>query len=129
MRNTKSSMRTLTKRDVAKRVSEKRDEKLPVVEDWVQDVFDSIRELLMTADPEVRLEVRDFGVFEVKVRAPRSAQNPKTLQRVMVPARKTVKFKAGREMRERLDGHAKPTSEPAQGLQIEIKGKRAGAST
>ena len=49
-----------------------------------------------------RLEFRDFGVFEIKERAPRVAQNPKTLERVQVPARRTVKFKVGRLMRETL---------------------------
>ena len=50
-----------------------------------------------------RLEFRDFGVFEIKERAPRVAQNPKTLERVQVPARRTVKFKVGRLMRETLE--------------------------
>ena len=47
-----------------------------------------------------RLEFRDFGVFEVRDRAPRTAQNPKTLQKVIVPAKRAVKFKVGRLMRE-----------------------------
>ena len=45
-----------------------------------------------------RLEFRDFGVFEVHRRKARSAQNPRTLKRVRVPARRTVKFKPGRLM-------------------------------
>ena len=49
-----------------------------------------------------RLEFRDFGVFEVKRRAARIAQNPKTLQRVSVPPKRTVKFKAGRLMKQKL---------------------------
>ena len=49
-----------------------------------------------------RLEFRDFGVFEIRSRASRIAQNPKTLERVDVPAKRTVKFKMGRLMRERL---------------------------
>jgi nucleoid DNA-binding protein len=56
-----------------------------------------------------RLEFRDFGVFEVKQRAPRIAQNPKTLERVPVPAKRTVKFKVGRRMREAMD-HDEPKS-------------------
>jgi hypothetical protein len=51
-----------------------------------------------------RVEFRDFGVFEVKVRRARSAHNPRTLEKVMVPARRTVKFKPGRLMKERVDG-------------------------
>jgi nucleoid DNA-binding protein len=49
-----------------------------------------------------RLEFRDFGVFETRIRAARVAQNPKTLERVKVPPKKTVKFKMGRLMRENL---------------------------
>jgi integration host factor subunit beta len=49
-----------------------------------------------------RLEFRDFGVFETKQRAARMAQNPKTLERVQVPPKKTVKFKVGRMMKQKL---------------------------
>jgi len=49
-----------------------------------------------------RLEYRDFGVFESKLRAARMAQNPKILERIHVPANRTVKFKVGRLMRETL---------------------------
>ena len=49
-----------------------------------------------------RLEFRDFGVFETKKRAARIAQNPKTLQRVHVPPKRTVKFKVGRLMKIKL---------------------------
>jgi nucleoid DNA-binding protein len=48
------------------------------------------------------LEFRDFGVFETRTRASRTAQNPKTLARVDVPMKRTVKFKMGRLMRENL---------------------------
>jgi len=49
-----------------------------------------------------RLEFRDFGIFETRTRAARVAQNPKTLERVEVPAKRTVKFKMGRLMKENL---------------------------
>ena len=49
-----------------------------------------------------RLEFRDFGVFEIRERAERVAQNPKTLERVSVPARKSVRFKVGRLMQQSL---------------------------
>ena len=51
-----------------------------------------------------RLEFRDFGVFEIRERAARRAQNPKTLERVEVPARRTVKFKTGRLMKVKVEG-------------------------
>ena len=49
-----------------------------------------------------RLEFRDFGVFETKIRKARKAQNPKTLEPVEVPEKRTVKFKVGRLMKQRL---------------------------
>jgi len=52
-----------------------------------------------------RLEFRDFGVFEVKERAARTAQNPRTLEKVQVPAKRSVKFKMGRIMRERVNDY------------------------
>ena len=50
-----------------------------------------------------RLEFREFGVFEIKQRAARKAQNPRTLQKVHVPAKRVVKFKVGRSMKEAVD--------------------------
>ena len=49
-----------------------------------------------------RLEFRDFGVFETKLRKARRAQNPKTLEPVAVPEKRTVKFKVGRLMKQKL---------------------------
>jgi hypothetical protein len=51
-----------------------------------------------------RLEFRDFGVFETKIRKARKAQNPKTLEPVEVPEKRTVKFKVGRLMKQKLSG-------------------------
>jgi integration host factor subunit beta len=51
-----------------------------------------------------RLEFRDFGVFEPRKCAPRTAQNPKTLERIHVPAKRTVKFKMGQLMRQKING-------------------------
>ena len=50
-----------------------------------------------------RLEFRDFGVFETKTRAAREGQNPKTLEKVHVPAKRSVKFKMGRIMKQKLN--------------------------
>lgn len=52
-----------------------------------------------------RLEFRDFGVFATKTRAAREAQNPKTLEKVHVPAKRSVKFKMGRLMKQKLNTH------------------------
>ena len=50
-----------------------------------------------------RLEFRDFGIFDVRERAERVAQNPKTLERVMVPAKRTARFRVGRLMKQCVD--------------------------
>jgi integration host factor subunit beta len=53
-----------------------------------------------------RIEFRDFGVFETVTRAARVAQNPKTLERVQVPAKRTVKFKMGRLMKQQVNSQS-----------------------
>ena len=63
----------------------------------IQSVLDGIRETLVQ---EGRIELRNFGVFEVKKRKPRISRNPKTGQKVSVPARLVVTFKPGRKMEE-----------------------------
>lgn len=91
---------TITKKDLIDQIAERSKVKRPVVKAVVQDFLDQVIEQLKRGN---RLEFRDFGVFEVKNRAARTAQNPKTLQRVEVPAKRTVKFKSGRLMRECLE--------------------------
>lgn len=93
-------MATITKKDLIDRISEKSGVKRSTVKDIVQMLLDQITDELAEGN---RLEFRDFGVFEVKSRAARTAQNPKTLQRVSVPPKRSVKFKGGRLMRERLE--------------------------
>ena len=61
--------------------------------------FDGITQTLVE---EGRIELRNFGVFEVKKRKPRKARNPRTGEKVKVPARLVVTFKPGREMEERI---------------------------
>lgn len=94
-------MSTITKKDLIDRIADQTDQKRTVVKQTIQSFLDSIIDELADGN---RLEFRDFGVFEVKERAPRTAQNPKTLERVYVPAKKTVKFKVGRLMQVRVDG-------------------------
>ncbi len=65
----------------------------------VQRVFDGIVEALLENG---RIELRNFGIFEVKKRKPRQARNPKTGDKVKVPARLAVTFKPGREMLEQI---------------------------
>ena len=72
----------------------------------VQWTFDAIIETLVT---EGRIELRNFGVFEVKQRKPRKARNPRTGARVDVEAKNVVTFQPGKEMEERVRKFAKPT--------------------
>lgn len=94
---------TLTKKDVARRVAELRGEPLYRAEPWVSAVVDALRELMVEADPELRIELRDFGVFEVKrTRAKPKARNPRTNETVFIPSRRKTHFKASKRMRESL---------------------------
>jgi len=92
-------MQTITKKELIDRIAEKSSHKRVVVKRIIQSFLDEIVDELGNGN---RLEFRDFGVFESKLRAARSAQNPKTLERVSVPSKRTVKFKVGRLMKLRL---------------------------
>ncbi|MCK6457415.1 MAG: integration host factor subunit beta [Phycisphaerae bacterium] len=92
-------MATITKKDLIDRIAERTDSKRVVVKRIVQSFLNEIIDELGRGN---RLEFRDFGVFESKDRAARVAQNPKTLERVHVGRKRTVKFKVGRLMKARL---------------------------
>lgn len=102
-------MKTITKKLLIDRIADSKGMRRVDVKDVVQEFLD---QLVIELGEGNRLEFRDFGVFEVKQRAPRMAQNPKTLERVPVPAKNTVKFKVGRKMREALEKPAKPDVKP-----------------
>ncbi len=94
MRNPNLKTTIYTKKDVAKRVAELRDEKVYVAEQWTEAVFTALREIMMQADPELRIEVRDFGVFEVKLtKSKPKARNPRTGETIYVPPRRKTHFK------------------------------------
>ena len=101
-------MSTVTKKELIDQIAEKTQAKRVLVKRIVQALLDEIISELSKSN---RLEFRDFGVFETKIRAARIAQNPKTLERVEVPAKRTVKFKMGRLMRENLSS---PETNPAK---------------
>lgn len=111
--------RTITKKELVNRISEETHQTKVVVKDILQRFLDEIIDELSRGN---RLEFREFGVFEVRERAARKAQNPRTLEKVHVPAKRVVKFKVGRTMRERV------CDEPAPGfLPEEPEPKRAPA--
>lgn len=102
-------MRTVTKKELIDQIADSTGQKRVVVKKTVQAFLDSI---IVELGKGNRLEFRDFGVFEVKQRRARKAQNPKTLEEVWVPPKQTVKFKVGRLMKQTL---ANPTADGAGG--------------
>lgn len=115
-----SDPKTITKKILVDRIADECGLKRADVKQVIQVFLDAIVDELAEGN---RLEFRDFGVFEVKTRAARTAQNPRTLERVEVPAKQTVKFKLGRKLRERVEDVA-----PGAASQIESKpsGKPSG---
>ena len=88
---------TLTKRDLVVRISSETGLVQQQVFDVVQKTLDYIAEALARGD---KVELRNFGVFEIKVRKARVGRNPNAPETdVPIPARAMVKFKAGKEMR------------------------------
>lgn len=87
----------MTKKEIVKKISEEIGLTQLKTKDIVQRTLDAIIDTLTT---EGRIELRNFGVFEVKRRAPRKARNPRTGDKVSVPAKNVVTFKPGKEMEE-----------------------------
>lgn len=89
----------MTKKEIVKTISEEIGLTQLKTKEIVQKTFDAIVETLVE---ERRIELRNFGVFEVKERAARKARNPRTGQRVDVPEKFVVTFKPGKEMEEKV---------------------------
>jgi integration host factor subunit beta len=94
-------MSTITKKELIDRISDSTNGRRVQVKKVIQQFLDEIVNELGRGN---RLEFRDFGVFETKLRKARKAQNPKTLEPVAVPEKRTVKFKVGRLMKAKLAG-------------------------
>jgi len=89
----------VTKKEIVKTISEEIGLTQLKTKEIVQKTFDAIVETLVE---EGRIELRNFGVFEVKKRAARKARNPRTGDKVFVPEKFVVTFKPGKEMEERV---------------------------
>ncbi|MFZ2873342.1 MAG: HU family DNA-binding protein [Phycisphaerales bacterium] len=113
------TMTTITKKDLVERISERTKIGRAEVKQSVQMFLDMV---ILELKKGNRLEFRDFGVFEVKERAARLAQNPKTMQKVQVPAKRAVKFKVGRLMRESVE-LAPPGQQPLPEVKVVAGGK------
>lgn len=89
----------MTKKEIVKTISDEIGLTQLKTKEIVQKTFDAIVETLVD---ERRIELRNFGVFEVKKRAARKARNPRTGAKVYVPEKFVVTFKPGKEMEERV---------------------------
>ena len=90
----------MTKKDIVRTISEELGLTQLKTKEIVQKTFDGIIDVLVN---DGRIELRNFGVFEVKKRAARKGRNPKTGDTVDVPEKFVVTFKAGREMEQRVN--------------------------
>ena len=93
-------MANITKKDLVDRIAGTHKIRSVTTKKVVQAFLD---EIINELAKDNRLEFRDFGVFETKTRAAREAQNPKTLEKVHVSAKRGVKFKMGRMMKQKLN--------------------------
>lgn len=94
-------MKTMTRSDLIERLAERNPSlSQQDAEEAVKTILESMSRALADAQ---RIEIRGFGSFSLSHRPPRVGRNPKTGERVMVPAKHVPHFKAGKEMRERVD--------------------------
>src|SRR5947208_7448612 len=89
----------VTKKEIVKQISERLGMPQLKTKEIVQQTFDAIVETLLETG---RIELRNFGVFEVKQRKKRKARNPRTGDKVDVPPKNVVTFKPGKEMEEKV---------------------------
>ncbi len=101
---------TITKRDLVQRIADSTGQTKVLVRDVIQRFLDEVAEELVRGN---RLEFRKFGVFEVRRRPGRMAQNPKTLAKVQVPEKRVVKFKVGNVLKKRVE-----STEPSNGAPV-----------
>ena len=104
---------TVTKRDLATRVrlARKPDVKLhqAQVADVISHTLDAIRDALVNGNT---VELRNFGVFKIEIRKERVGRNPKDPSvDIRIPARKVVKFRSGKEMKNQLEAAASTDTE------------------
>ena len=100
MNNRKENCPTYTKKDLARRIAVMQNVNLELASRWVESVVTTMRDILMSANPELRIEIREFGVFEVKVtKSKPSARNPQTGQVIFVPPHKKTHFRPGKALK------------------------------
>ena len=118
----------MTKKEIVRTISEEIGLTQLQTKEIVQKTFDAIVETLVA---EGRIELRNFGVFEVKKRAPRKARNPRTGEKVFVDEKFVVTFKPGKEMEERVREleRLKAAAEEAQAAKPPVEVVAASAAS
>ena len=106
----------MTKKEIVRTISEEIGLTQLKTKEIVQKTFDAIVDTLVT---DGRIELRNFGVFEVKRRARRKARNPRTGEKVLVPEKFVVTFKPGKEMEKRVRELELRAASEAQSLQAD----------
>jgi len=119
----------VTKKEIVKTISEEIGLTQLKTKEIVQKTFNAIVETLVE---EKRIELRNFGVFEVKKRAARKARNPRTGQRVDVPQKFVITFKPGKEMEEKVRELERqllgPNGSPSDNGSLSDKGSSGAAA-
>jgi integration host factor subunit beta len=110
----------VTKKEIVRTISEEIGLTQLQTKEIVQKTFDAIVEALVA---ERRIELRNFGVFEVKRRAPRKARNPRTGDKVFVPEKFVVTFKPGKEMEERVKELERKAAAAARSVRVKTGGQ------
>ena len=96
-------MKTYTKMDIVRTVSDKLNISEVKTKEMVESVLDTMTDMLTEDRSNTRIELRNFGVFEVKpTKAKPRARNPRANVEVFVPPRRKVHFKAGKKLRDVL---------------------------
>ena len=108
----------MTKKEIVKTISEEIGLTQLKTKEIVQKTFDAIVDTLVE---DQRIELRNFGVFEVKRRAARKARNPRTGEKVFVPEKFVVTFKPGKEMEERVRELERLANEAARLRALELE--------
>lgn len=117
----------MTKKEIVRTISQEMNGLTQLqAKEIVQKTFDAIVDALVN---EERIELRNFGVFEVKRRAPRKARNPRTGEKVFVPEKFVVTFKPGKEMEERVKELERQAAKKARTEQVDRSPSAAPSSS
>lgn len=99
---------TYTKNDMIKRISSDNNISTDESRVMLETVLNTFKQYFLKSDKNFRIEIRNFGVFEIKPTKPRNkARNPKTLKLFKVPARRRLTFKPGKDIKMELNKEIK----------------------